>query len=147
MPRGVFVVVTGVEDVDRRLKALEPRVQKRVLRQAMREAMRLVQAEAKANAPDPATSRYATGATKRAIKVRALKSRKRGRLGIEVRVGPGDYKGDTYYAAFLEYGTSRMAARPFMTPAYAAAGPAARDAAMRRIRDGIEAEVRKLARG
>ena len=40
---------------------------------------------------------------------------------IEVRPGPGDMEAEvgptTDYAPFLEFGTRRMAARPFMVPA------------------------------
>jgi HK97 gp10 family phage protein len=102
----------------------------------MRAGMKLVQAEAKQLAP------FDTGELKSAIKIRAGKTR-RGSLAVEVRVGEGDFKGDQYYAAFHEFGTSKMPARPFLRPALDSVGPEARDVAMKAIRDGVEREASK----
>lgn len=47
-----------------------------------------------------------TGATKNSIAARFSRG------GLEAEIGP-----TTEYAPFIEFGTTRMAARPFMTPA------------------------------
>jgi HK97 gp10 family phage protein len=145
--KGVSVSLVGVEEVRRRLKELEPRLQKKVLRQAMRKGMKVVQRAVQANAPRPGADPYATGATRKAVKVRAVKSKRRDRIGIDVRIGAGSFVGKQFYAAFREFGTSRQPARPIMGPAYASAGPAARDLARREILAGVAREVRSLARG
>lgn len=57
------------------------------------------------------------GQLRDSLKLRAMK-RKKGRIGYIVQSGKGDFRGDTYYAAFIEYGTSKMAAKAFMRPAF-----------------------------
>lgn len=103
--------VTGIKSIDQALAKLEPKVKKKMVKRAMRPAMKPILKAAKSNAP------VDTGATKRAIKIRAAK-RSRTTMGIDVRIGEGDYKGEQYYAAFVEYGTSKMEPKPFLRPAY-----------------------------
>lgn len=147
---GLTVAVTGVRAIDRRLKRLEPKLQKKVLRQSMRKAMKLIQAEVKANARAAFTSptpsgreSKSTGATVKGVKVRATKGGRK-RVGIDVRINGGAYVDKTFYAAFHEYGTRTMAARPIMAPAYAAKKREARYTAMRAMLDGLNAAVKTL---
>lgn len=159
------VVVTGVKEIDRRLRRLEPRVGKKVIRQAIRKALRPVLAAAKANAP------VESGALRRSIKIRAVKSklRRKGVVGLDVRVdrktfrresskaakssagdkpaGGGPESDGDWYAAVVEFGDSTHAGHPFMGPAYASAGPATREIAMKLIRDGVEHQARLLGKG
>lgn len=104
-------VTVDIKALEAALKALEPKVEKKILKKGMRTGMKLIQQAAKEKAP------VDTGLTKKGIKVRAAKRSRKG-IGIDVTIGEGDYKGETYYAAFLEYGTSKMAPKPFMRPAY-----------------------------
>lgn len=84
-------------------------------------------------------SRY-PGQLRDSLKVRAMKSKK-GRIGVVVQTREGDYKGDTFYGAFVEYGTSKMAAQPYMRPAFdTKAGEAERI-----IADELKAGIDKLA--
>lgn len=114
MARGKAVVVTGVGRLDRQLRALEPAIGKKATRKALRAAAKVVQKEAQRIAPKK------TGALSRSIKVRARKVRRRrdkGTIGMKATVGKGWFKGDTFYAAFLEFGTKNMRFHPFMRPA------------------------------
>ena len=45
---------------------------------------------------------------------------------------------DAFYGRFLEYGTSKMAAQPFLRPGYLAVQAAAREAVIQTINDKIE---------
>lgn len=141
---GVAVTLTGVKAIDRRLKKLAPAIQKKVLTQAMRAGMKIIQAQVKANAR--AAFMGGTGATVKGVKVRAVK-RSRKRFGIDVRINKGAYVGETFYSAFLEYGTAKMKPRPFMEPAFRAKGKTARDETIRKALEGVEREVRNLAKG
>lgn len=124
--------IEGFDKVFKRLKELEPKVAKKVLRQALRAGAKIIQTRAKANAP------VLTGQTKKAIKIRAGK-RSRGSVGVNVSIGARDYVGDQFYAAFHEYGTSKMQARPFMRPAYDSEKEKAAEVIQRKILEGIEA--------
>ena len=75
---------------------------RRALADVTQIAARNVETKAKEKCP------YDTGATRDSIEARDI-SRER---MIEWTVGP-----TTFYAPFLEYGTSKMAARPYLTPA------------------------------
>lgn len=136
---GGAVVVTGVKEIDRRLKALVPKLQKKVIRQAMRKGMKLVTAAAKANAP------VRTGKLRKAIKTRAGKSKKRGVIKVVTRVGEGDFQGETFYAAMVEFGTKNMPPHPFMAPAYDQTKDVAKKVAMDAIIEGVEREASSKA--
>lgn len=107
--------------LQRSLKGLPARLAKKVLRQAIRKGAKVIQQKANSLAP------VDSGMTRKAIKVRAGKRSRKPRIWINTVVGEGDYKGDTFYAAFLEYGhlsgkrgsdgRKAVPARPFMRPA------------------------------
>lgn len=80
MAKSGLVVITGDKEIDRRLKSLLPRIQKKVLRSAMRKGMKLVLADAQARVP------VLTGLTKEHLKLKAMK-RSRSRVGLNVQVG------------------------------------------------------------
>lgn len=107
---GTAIVITGIEEVDRKLGNFEVNVQRKALRKATREAAKVVLDEAKRLAP------VASGALKRSLRVRALK-RSRVKQGHQVQTGEGFFKGETFYGGFQEYGTKFMEANEYMRPA------------------------------
>lgn len=126
----------GFDAVIERMKRLPVEVRGKAGRSALGSAARVVTNAAKANAArldDPLTSeRIASNITQR---VSSSYQRKTGDLKIRVGVlgGARDYSaygeistgrsasenpgGDTFYWRFLEFGTEKMSARPFMRPA------------------------------
>lgn len=131
------IVITGIKDVDKRLKRLEPKIQKKVIRQAMRGGLKTLAALLRSEAP------VDTGATKAGIKVRAVKSRRRGTIAMEVRIqeSPETKRtsgktGETvWYPAILEHLTHWMA-RVFDNH-----GERVRQETLDRLRKGIEDEA------
>jgi HK97 gp10 family phage protein len=157
---GGSVVVEGFDDLTKKLRELDVKVQNKILRKAMRQAARPMLARAKANAPvgksdtfdslatrtkqlgaalgatakqqEKAAQRTVKQATKEAKKagehypgqlrdslaIRAIKRNRNGRVGVVIQTRAGDFKGRTFYASFIEYGTNKMAARPFIRPAF-----------------------------
>lgn len=122
-----LVVVTGDKALDAKLKALEPKLQKKLVRKALRKGgkrvldkfKQIVRAEA-----------YETGAYEKSVGVKALK-RSRQKLGVTLHVDrdkffarykaqyghePHPAKGETepfYVPAAIEFGTStKEAVRP-----------------------------------
>lgn len=137
------VVITGVKQIDRRLKNLEPKIQRKVIRQSMRKGMKPVLALAREIAPE------LTGLMKSNIKLRAGK-RKRGRISIEVRVDSAEGLTKTtssgekvFYPAVVEWGDKDTPPHPFMRPAYDQGGPTAKNTAMHEILEGTLREASK----
>jgi HK97 gp10 family phage protein len=133
------IIITGVKEIDAKLKTLEQRVQKKVLRQAMRSGMKLVLADAKSRVP------VLTGLTKQNLKLRAMK-RSRSKQGLLVQVKSAEgltkttSKGEkVFYPAIVEYKPGHA----FMRPAYDTQGPTARDKTMNELLDGTLREAEK----
>lgn len=126
-----------VRKLNRKLKTLESKIEKKITRQALRAGAKIVVKEAKLRAP------VDSGELKSKIKVWALK-RSRRRIGVLVGTSATMYTGDQFYGAFVEYGTSKMAARPWLAPAAEAKGPEAQRVVEKTIADGIEREINKL---
>lgn len=127
--------IQGLEEVLGKLKTLKDETRGKTTRFALRKAANLVRDAAKANAErldDPRTSTNIAANIK--VGIEKKRYRQDGELKMRVGVaggakgfaaavgemrgkGKGNPGGDTYYWRFLEFGTSKMAARPFMRPA------------------------------
>lgn len=135
-----FAIITGVAEIDRKLKGLVPKLQKKALRQSIRAGLKIVQREVKAQAP------VDTGLMKSKVKVRATKSKRKNNIGAEVRIGSDEglvktSKGGkrAFYPAVVEFGSARVPANPFMRRAYESKGEEARQITMMRLLLAIEA--------
>jgi Bacteriophage HK97-gp10, putative tail-component len=132
------VIVTGVRDIDRKLKSLLPRLERKVIRQGMRAGLKLMAAEVKAQSP------VETGATRRNVKVRSLR-RRRNTISMEVRIKAVDELKRTsaktgktvFYPAIVEYKR-----RHFMRRSFDAKKEAARKLTITTIRAGVEREIK-----
>ncbi len=138
------VVITGIKSIDRKLRKLPAKVQKKVVRQSMRAGLKLVAQEMKAQVP------VASGLTKANVKVRALKKRKRNRIALEVRIGAAEgliahwASGmPFFYPAGIEYGDREHQPNPFGRRTYQAKGEAAKQVTMTRMLEGVEREASK----
>jgi hypothetical protein len=121
------------------MRSLVPRLQKKVIRQAMRRGLKVLKAETEAQAP------VDTGETRRNVKVRAVKSRKRGSISLEVRIKAVDALKKTtregkevFYPAVVEYKHD-----PFMKRSFDAKGNLARDVTIQELRIGIDREANR----
>jgi hypothetical protein len=138
MPKG-GVIITGLEEIDRKLKTLPLRIQKKVLRQSMRAGLKIMADEVRTQAPRD------KGLLISGIVVRAVKSRKRGSISLEVRIGSkteGLVKpsaaGPVFYPAIVEYKHD-----PFMRRSFDGKGPQVRAFTIASILAGIDAEIKK----
>ncbi|MCH7357527.1 HK97 gp10 family phage protein [Acinetobacter sp. NIPH 1958] len=130
---GVEFDITGLDDVVNRLQRLaNPRKTKSISRKAARQAMNIVRDAARLNAraiDDPDTREKIW----KNIKVSPGKTRNKNEIRMRVGVDGGAAMnansdrqalaaksgGNTTYWRFLELGTSKMPATPFMRPALA----------------------------
>jgi HK97 gp10 family phage protein len=148
----------GLDELMKALKEFTPQIQKRVLGTAMRNAMKPVMMTARSNAralDDPQTP---SNISKNIISQRASKKAMR-QAGVRdadmmqrvgVRGGAKDPKtGDpmnTFYWRFHEFGTSKIAARPFMRPALAQNTQRTTAIMVDELKKGIDRTARRLAK-
>ena len=125
---GEVVRIEGLDELKRKLAEIPRAMRKRVLRNALAAGAREVRDVAKRNAPvmTLGTSLSAPyrkpGTVKQAIRVRTSKAdRRAGDVGVFVNVKPAKAgqrgarnANDPFYWRFLEFGTRKMAARPFL---------------------------------
>ena len=138
--------VTGIEELARALNALPTAVRRRALYKVLRTAAEPMRSRAAELAPiDPTTPRdlkenIGISATTRIGSTAGGRWDPADDRQAAVAVGPT--KG-YYYGLFLEYGTVRMSAQPFMRPAFDYAAPRS----LGLLRDGfwelIEAEAHR----
>jgi HK97 gp10 family phage protein len=128
------VQVKGLDELKRKLADVPKAMRKRVLRNALAAGAREVRDVAKRNAPvlTLGTSLKAPyrkpGTVKQAIRVRTSKAdRRAGDVGVFVNVRPAKAgqrgaknPNDPFYWRFLEFGTKKMPARPFLQRATSA---------------------------
>lgn len=151
------VHIEGLSQLRDRLRALNEDMQKRIPMQATAAAATLIKKAAIALAPEdtgelkknivtkrlPPSERTAT--SQHIVTVRKIKRKyantKRNRQ--KSRVGKTYTLDVPYYWRFLEFGTVKMAARPFMRPAFQENKQAALEAMLKRIRTRIEREEKR----
>ena len=158
----VTIKVEGLKELQKALKELPLEIQKRPLRSAVSAGAKVIADEAINKAP--------VGETGNLIKsLYRYRSRRQSPTGKEtflvgVRKGKGIYgntrlnrrlgrvgkkyqtQGEAYYWRFVEFGTSKMPAQPFLRPAFESAKERAVQVMKERLGKAIELQARKLAR-
>lgn len=126
MSDGIDIRIDGMTGLLDKLRRLQGNGARRVLTRASRAGMQETRKKARANAKridDPKTAENI--AKNIAVKVNSKRFNSAGVILARVGVtggaqqgqGGGGSGGDTYYWRFLEFGTSKMAAQPFLRPA------------------------------
>ena len=140
--------IAGLSDLAAALRELPLRIGRNVLRRAVSSAAAVIRDEARQRAP------VLTGEMKRDIQIKRERVRTDviALYSVFVRAGKKSRlagKGrnvdkDSYYWRFVEFGTSKMAAHPFMRPAFETKKMAAVEAIKASLTEGIPREVQKL---
>ncbi len=139
----IEIKVEGLAEMRRALLELPVELQKGPLRAAVSAGAKVVQDKARELAPED------TGTLKRAIyRTRS----KEGSSAVQEMAIVGARSGkrlrrrglDAYYWRFLEFGTSKMAARPFLRPAFDTTMSQQVEAIAQKLKAGIERAVAKL---
>ena len=144
--------IEGLNAFARALRLLPQNVGRNVLRGGVSAAARVIVTEARVRAP------ASTGTLRRSIiqkQIRELSDLTRQTFYVTVRHGKkyrkqgrkGTLSQDAYYARWVEYGTSKMAARPFLRPAFECTKEPALAAMLAYFSKRIPVEVRKLGFG
>lgn len=148
--------VSGLPELRAALLGLAPKLRRRALRNALAAGARLFRDEAQRLAPVLAApiagtggaSRRKPGTLRKAIRVRTSKlARRRGDVGVFINVRPakGADRGakspnDPFYWRFVEFGTAKMSARPYLRPA----ATARQAEALRVIEQTLGPQIKKL---
>lgn len=155
------VHIAGLDTFAQALKLLPNNISRRVLRGAVAAAGKVIRDEAKSRAPvhsgPIAKGHPPPGTLKRAIALgRSNRLSKVGKEVYHVFVRNSAIAGskgkkiiaggkfDAYYWRYIEFGTSKMAARPFLRPAFEAKKEAAIEALTQYIAERFPQEAEKL---
>lgn len=138
----------GAKELQRKLKKLESKQQKRVMRKSVKEGSKLVVDAAKLNAKridDPHTR----DAIYKNIKAKKMKKRdaqrEHGDMGYQIGVNVSETAkgGDTFYYGFVELGTRYMQAEPYLRPALENNWRQVMDVVAKKMKQEIERELNK----
>ena len=144
--------VAGLKELQDSLKQLPDNIARNVLRGAVSAGARVVQKEIQSQAPvstGPVSKGHPPpGTLKRSIVQKQIKeysSLFKQTFFVAVRRGKkyqkqgkgGNLSQDAFYAAWVEWGTSKMTARPFMRPGW----EASKERAMQALKDYLEKRI------
>lgn len=158
----VSIKIDGLKELQRALELLPKEIQGRPLKSAVSAGAKVILDEAINKAPVGET-----GNLRKALY--RYRSRSQSTVGKEtylvgVRKGKGIYgntrlnrrlgrvgkkyttQGEAYYWRFVEFGTSKMSAKPFLRPAFESQKERAVQIIKERLGKAIEAQARKLIR-
>ena len=161
MAKTESVRIEGLAELARALRELPERVAKNGLRVSVYAGAKVIRDEARLRAPKAAQSlglgQPPPGTLKRSVimkQVPELSSQTRQTFFVLVRHGKkyrnqgkkGNLSQDAWYWRFLEFGTRKMRARPFLRPALEAKRREAVQAMKERLAERIEREAKALKR-
>lgn len=137
----VTMQINGLKDLADKLHQMGPDIARHALKGAVGSAARLIRDEAKATNPDD------TGRTDRAIYATLVKeesSEHQATYKVGVRSGRKERRADrdAWYWRFIEFGTGKKPARPFMRPAF----EKLKSAAVELIAKRLGARIRRFER-
>ncbi len=153
------VKVEGLAQLAKALRELPDRVAKNGLRVAVYSGAKVILDEARLRAPKAAESlgprQPPPGTLRRSVIMKhipELSSLTRQTFFVTVRHGKkyrkqgkkGNLSQDAWYWRFVEFGTSKMRARPFLRPALEAKRREAVQAMKERLRERVEQEAKNL---
>ena len=133
MARAETVRIEGLAELNRALRELPQRIANRGLRTAVYAGAKVIRDEARHRAPKAAqslgTKQPSAGTLKRSVIMKHIRERSGGgrqTFYVLVRQGKkyrnqgkrGNLSQDAWYWRFVEFGTVKMSARPFLRPAF-----------------------------
>ena len=159
MARVETVRIEGLAQLDRALRELPQRIANRGLRASVYAGAKVIRDEARSRAPKAAQSlgpkQPPPGTLKRSVimkHIRELSGGGRQTFYVLVRHGKkyrnqgkrGNLSQDAWYWRFVEFGTVKMSARPFLRPAFDMKKNDALTAIKTRLAERIEQAAREL---
>ena len=124
------MIIEGLDELEKQFDKLEKTAKKKVINKALTAGVAPIKKEAKKNAP------VDKGILKSAIRSKKLKKTEKPSIGVYVT-------GKGYYWWFIEHGTSKMSAAPFLRPA----ADAKHREGVEKIKLKLKAEIDKITDG
>lgn len=151
----VTTTITGTEQIVRNLKLLPERIGRNAMRRAIRKGANVIRDQARINARQLDDNLTREAIYKNIVTQGMGRKRERQSGGVGMRVGVlggarkgrgGDSNpgGDTFYWRYLEFGTSEIAARPFMRPAMSSQAGKAFSTTLEAMKAETDKELSKL---
>ena len=164
------ITVSGAREILHAMRQLPARLDRPLLNKGLLAGAALVRDEARQRAPvlaeffnrrrRPGTLRRAISSyavrpdgyaatvfiTVRGLGVKKIEAFKRGQAARGLKVKGADNPNDPFYWKFVEFGTSKMAARPFLRPAFESRKEQGVKEVILRLRPLVQAEINKLGR-
>lgn len=159
------VEIKGLRELERAMKELPKKMHRRILNASLAAGARLIEREAKERVPilKTHTLRRLPGVIRRNIRVRPVRPQDGNNATVIVSVRNLSAKqitvfkratgqkgafnpNDPFYWRFVEFGTSKMAARPFLRPAFESRKYQAAAEIKSRLAKRIEIEATKLGK-
>jgi HK97 gp10 family phage protein len=147
--------IEGLKELQAAMRQLPQNIGRNVLRGAVNAGASVIRNEVRDNAPvyegKPQASHAPAGALRRAVyqkQIREASSWFKQVFYVSVRSGKSQQKKglDAYYWRFVEFGTKKMAARPFLRPAFESKKYEAAEAIKQYLARRIPLEAEKLGR-
>jgi len=140
MADGVTMQIEGLSELMEKLRQLGPRLARNGLRAAVSAGAQVIRREVKARAPRD------SGVLNRAIYIKQIREKSsptQQTFYVGARAGKRYQRKnlDAYYWRFLEFGTVKMQARPFLRPAF----ESKKVEAAERIKEKLAERIEKLA--
>lgn len=133
------VRIEGLRELGAALRELDSRVQKRIARSATAAGARVIVTDAKSRV------RVDTGKVKKNIRYANLKPDQPGlqesAVGVRVKGKTAD---SAFYWRFLEFGTAKMPAKPFLRPAFESKKVEASERIKEQLKKRLDAEAAKV---
>lgn len=134
------IKMEGLEDLKANLLALDEAVATKIGVKADRDAANILKSALVEAAPYDPTAESPYGHLRENIRVRKQQVRTAHTIRYVVDTGKA------FWGAFVELGTVKMAARPWMRPVFERLVAELREAQEQGLRDGIEREAKRTAR-
>lgn len=140
--------IEGLDEIVRNMREIAKDLKGDPLRASLRKGIAPIVEQARANAP-----RGETGTLQKAINSRPMPmddipqgfSDGQEVFVASSRIKKPDAPGNAWYWHFVEFGTEKMSARPFLAPAFDSKRQAAMDAFIEEMRKQLEKNAKRIA--
>ena len=107
----ISFTIEGSDKIIRKLKSMDRKIARKIMRQSLRDSAKRFKKAIEDEAP------VDSGDLKKSVKVRSGK-KSRNYVSVLAQIGEGFFKGPTWYAGAVHYGTSKLDPNPFIERAF-----------------------------